>query len=114
MTNGTEAIPVESLATARAWVRNELGIRHLPDLPDEVATTLFLQGRIAWTFRYSELRVAAGTNGWQLQFKVAALLKKEFRSLPVQPRHSYQASLWLENKDGSTRNMTISEDQCER
>ena len=37
-------IPAEALATARAWVRQELRIRHLPFLPEEIEEALFLTG----------------------------------------------------------------------
>lgn len=101
------SIPAESLASARAWVRNELQIRHLPSLPDDIEEDLFLEGRTAWTFRYADLVVEPLTDIWRLQFTVLATLKKEFRSYLERVRYAYQATLLLDQKDDNVIALTI-------
>ena len=101
------SIPAESLASARAWVRNELQIRHLPPLPEDMEEALFLAGSTAWTFRYADLAVEPLADGWRLEFTVLAILKKEFRGYLEQMRHAYRATLLLDQKDDNVIALTI-------
>jgi len=74
-------IPADTLATARAWIRQTLERSYLPSLPDLIQETLFLQGRSAWTFRYTEPKITSNQASWRLQYEVTAKLKKAFHSL---------------------------------
>ncbi len=103
----TEVLPAETLASARAWVRQDLRIRHLPSLPDEIEDALFLAGGTAWTFRYADYAVEPLADGWKLEFTVLAILKKAFRGILEPERYEYRASLLLDQNDHNLRELTI-------
>ena len=100
-------IPAEALATARAWVRQELRIRHLPFLPEEIEEALFLTGSTAWTFRYADLAVEPLADSWKLEFTVLAILKKAFRDYLEPARYGYRVSLLLDQNDHNVTELTI-------
>lgn len=100
-------LPAETLATARAWVRSELRIRHLPSLPEEIEEALFLAGGTAWTFRYADLAVEPLADGWRLEFIVLAILKKAFRGVLEPERYTYRVRMLLDQKDHNLRELTI-------
>jgi hypothetical protein len=68
----------KELNTARFWVKRELEAKYLPALPDLVEEQLFLQGRTAWNYRYSDLKVDHLKASKRISFNTFALLKKNF------------------------------------
>ena len=107
VTTSQDAIPPRSLETGRIWLRQELEIRHLPSLPEDIADGLFLQGRSAWTFRYEVLQVTSLEEAWRLEVQITALLKKEFKSYLDQQRYFYTAKLVLAKADDSPIQLLI-------
>lgn len=107
VTTSQDAIPPRSLETARTWLRQELEIRHLPSLPEDIVDGLFLQGRSAWTFRYEVLQVTALEEAWRLEVQITALLKKEFKPYLDQQRYFYSAELVLAKADDSPIQLLI-------
>ena len=103
----TEVLPAETLASARAWVRQDLRIRHLPSLPEEIEEALFLAGGTAWTFRYADYAVEPLADGWKLEFTVLAILKKAFRDFLEPARYEYRVSLLLDQNNHSVKELTI-------
>jgi hypothetical protein len=92
MSGPNHSIPPRELETARAWVRNELELKQLPALPDDVEERLFLQGRSAWTFRYSDLKVEHLDGSIRIAFHVVATLKKEFHRFLARHRFMFSAT----------------------
>jgi hypothetical protein len=107
VTTSQDAIPPRSLETARTWLRQELEIRHLPSLPEDIVDGLFLQGRSAWTFRYEVLQVTALEEAWRLEVQITALLKKEFKPYLDQQRYFYSAELVVAKADDSPIQLLI-------
>jgi hypothetical protein len=107
VTTSQDPIPPRSLETARTWLRQELEIRHLPSLPEDIVDGLFLQGRSAWTFRYEVLQVTALEEAWRLEVQITALLKKEFKPYLDQQRYFYSAELVVAKADDSPIQLLI-------
>jgi hypothetical protein len=82
----------KELDTARFWVKRELEANHLPALPELVEEQLFLQGRTAWNFRYSDLKVDQLEASKRISFNTFALLKKEFHRFSDKHRFAFNAT----------------------
>jgi hypothetical protein len=100
-------LPAETLATARAWVRQDLQTWHLPSLPEEIEEALFLAGGTAWTFRYADLAVEPLADGWRLEFTVLAILKKAFRGVLEPERYGYRVRMLLDQQDHNVTELTM-------
>ena len=75
---------------AKSWVRRELENWHLPQLPNSVEELLFLQGRSAWTYKYSDVTIEERPTSREIAFIVQALLKREFRAYAKAYRHRFR------------------------
>ena len=62
----------------RFKVKRELKFEYLPTLPEWVEEELFLEGRTAWIFKYSNEAVRNRKRHLQIDFDISAILKKEF------------------------------------
>ena len=85
-------ISAKELDTARFWVKLELEGQHLPILSEFVEEQLFMQGRTAWNYKYSDLKVEQIKVSKRIAFNVNVLLKKEFHDLIEQHRFSFNAT----------------------
>ena len=92
MPNKEEIIPADELIRARYRVKRELEANHLPYLPDYVETELFLEGRTAWTYKYSNLNVENRRKSKRITFNIQALIKKEFHELADRHRFNFRAT----------------------
>jgi hypothetical protein len=87
-----DIIPSKELDTARFWVKRELEGRYLPALPEVVEERLFLQGRTAWNFRYSDVKVDQLNASKRITFNMFVLLKKEFHRFLDEHRFAFKAT----------------------
>jgi hypothetical protein len=78
MRERNDLISSKELNTARFWVKRQLEAKYLPALPELVEEQLFMQGRTAWNYKYSDLRVDHLQASKKISFNTFALLKKEF------------------------------------
>ena len=62
----------------RFTVKRKLKFENLPTLPDSVEEKLFLEGRTAWIFKYSNEAVRNRKQHLRIDFDISAILKKEF------------------------------------
>ena len=92
MSERNDLIHFKELNTARFWVKRELEAKYLPVLPELVEEQLFLQGRTAWNYRYSNLKVDQLKASKRILFNTHALLKKEFRRFLKEHRFEFQAT----------------------
>ena len=81
MTENNSTITKDDLYTIRFWIKRELECKYLPTLPDIVEEQLFLEGRSAWNFKYTDLVVEPKDKYKLVRFKMNAQLKKEFKIL---------------------------------
>jgi hypothetical protein len=68
-------------------VKRWLEYKVLPFLPEDIENRLFMQGRKAWNFKYSDLNVKQNTKSKNVSFRIEATLKKEFRE--YREEHSF-------------------------
>ena len=92
MTNREDTIPAKELNTARFWVKRKLEGEHLPTFPEVVEEQLFMQGRTAWNYKYSDLKVGQIKASKKMTFNIAVSLKKEFHGLIKRNRFSFNAT----------------------
>ncbi|WP_347273041.1 hypothetical protein [Candidatus Kuenenia sp.] len=92
MPEGNDLVLSKELDTVRFWVKRELEAKYLPALPDLVEELLFLQGRTAWNFKYSNLKVDPLKASKIISFTTFALLKKEFHRFLDKHRYSFNAT----------------------
>ena len=85
-------IPSKELDTTRFWVKHELEAKYLPALPDLIEEQLFMQGRTAWNYRYSDLNVDQLEASKRITFNTFVLLKKEFHQFLDQHRFCFKAT----------------------
>lgn len=78
MTSNENIIPSKELDTAKFWVKRELEGKYLPFLPEPVEERLFIEGRTAWNYNYSDLNVRKRKTSKKITFNISALLKNEF------------------------------------
>ena len=60
------------------WVKQTLLRDHLPVLPNSVEEKLFIEGRTAWTYKYSNIKIKINKKSKTAVFSVSAKLKMEF------------------------------------
>lgn len=84
------AAPERALGVAKSWVSRELEFEHLPELPDLVEEVLNLQGKSAWTYKYSDVTIEEGPTSREMAFIVQALLKRELRACATVYRHRFR------------------------
>jgi hypothetical protein len=89
VTDREDIIPTKELNTARFWVKRELEGKHLPILPELVEEQLFMQGRTAWNYKYSDLKVDQIKASKKITFNINVSLKKEFHDLIEQHSFSF-------------------------
>ena len=78
MTNKEKLVISKGVGTARFWVKQKLEGEYLPSLPENVFELLFLQGRTAWNYKYSDTIEKENKKSNKIVFKITASLKKEF------------------------------------
>jgi hypothetical protein len=86
-----DAVSAKALGYAKFWVKRELELKHLPGLPEFVDERLFLQGRTAWTYKYSDLTIEDRSASQEVSFAIEALLKREFHAYAAAHRHRFKA-----------------------
>lgn len=92
MPEENDLILSKELYTVRFRVKRELEAKYLPALPDLVEEQLFLQGRTAWNFKYSNLKVDPLKASKRISFTIFALLKKEFHRFFDKHRFSFNVT----------------------
>ena len=78
MTHKEKLIITKGIGKARFWVKQKLEGEYLPPLPENIFELLFLQGRTAWNYKYSDTIEKEGKKSNKIVFKITASLKKEF------------------------------------
>jgi hypothetical protein len=91
MVQTQDAVSEKALGSAKSWVKRELEFKHLPGLPEFVEERLFLQGRTAWTYKYSDLTIKERPASKEVEFSIEALLKKEFHAYVSTYRYRFRA-----------------------
>ena len=86
-----DAVSEKALGYAKSWVKRELDLKYLPGLPEFVEERLFLQGRSAWTFKYSDLMIEDRSASKDVAFTIEALLKREFHAYAATYRYRFKA-----------------------
>jgi hypothetical protein len=89
MVNKEKLIVTKGVSTARFWVKQNLESKYLPSLPENIFELLFLQGRTAWNYKYSDTIEKEGEKSNKIAFKITALLKKEFHMFVKEHRFSF-------------------------
>ncbi len=82
----------KGVSTARFWVKQKLEGEFLPSLPENVFELLFLQGRTAWNYKYSDTIEKEGKKSNKITFKITAILKKEFHMFAEEYHFSFNAT----------------------
>ena len=91
MVQAQDAGSEKALGSAKSWVKRELEFKYLPGLPEFVQVRLFLQGRTAWTYKYSDLTIKDRLASKDVAFSIEALLKKEFHAYAATYRYRFRA-----------------------
>jgi hypothetical protein len=86
-----DAVSGKALGYAKFWVKRELDLRHLPGLPEFVEERLFLQGRTAWTYKYSDLTIEDRPASKEVAFAIEAVLKRECHAYAAAYRYRFKA-----------------------
>jgi hypothetical protein len=86
-----DAVSEKALGSAKFWVKRELDLKHLPGLPEFVEERLFLQGRTAWTYKYSDVTIDERPASKEVAFAIEALLKREFHAYAATYRYRFKA-----------------------
>lgn len=89
MSDDESCLTTKELDAIKFKVKNELKGERLPFLPDPVEEMLFMQGRGAWTYKFTEFEVACNRKSKSIKFNIGALLKKEFRKFARQCRYKF-------------------------
>lgn len=92
MTNKEKLINTKGVSTARFWVKQKLEGEYLPSLPESIFELLFLQGRTAWNYKYSDTIENEGHKSNKIAFKITATLKKEFHMFMKEHRFSFNVT----------------------
>jgi hypothetical protein len=86
-----DAVSAKALDMAKFQVKQALAFTKLPSLPEFVEERLFLQGRSAWTYKYSDLQIEEAPTSKQISFIIEALLKREFHAFAKPHRYKFLA-----------------------
>ena len=92
MANKEKLIITKGVDTSRFWVKQKLEGEYLPSLPENVFELLFLQGRTAWNYKYSDTIEKEGKKSNKIVFKITASLKKEFHMFVDGHRFSFNVT----------------------
>ena len=92
MKNKNKLIITKGIGTARFWVKQKLENEYLPPLPEIIFELLFLEGRTAWNYKYSDTIEKEGIKSNKIVFKITASLKKEFHRFVQEHRFSFNVT----------------------
>ncbi len=80
---------------------------HLLILPDNVEMMLFMEGRTAWTYKYSPIKVKTNKKSKKAEFSISAKLKKEFHNFSKEHQFSFDVVCKFFLEDEKVKIITI-------
>lgn len=111
MSNDEIILTVKEMDAIKFKVKLELRGENLPFLPELIEEMLFMQGRDAWTYKFSEFEVACNGESKSIAFNIGALLKKEFHKFAKQHRYKFAVKCICSTADNKVKITNVREVQ---
>lgn len=89
----SSGLSTEEIRAFKYKIKNEIRFQ-LPELPDNVETQLFLQGRDAWTYTWNLLNLNIPIQKKDaISIEVVVKLKREFHCYQTKKRYKFMCNL---------------------